>query len=119
MKGDDWTLDALCAETDPEVFFPEKGGSTEPAKAICAQCDVRETCLTWALERGERFGVWGGQSERERRKIAKERGIVVVTPRMKAIAMAEQGLEVWVIAERLGAKETTVYSWLHDAEVAA
>ena len=62
-----WVDDALCAQTDPEAFFPEKGGSTREAKATCAQCFVQAECLDWALTTNERFGVWGGLSERERR----------------------------------------------------
>jgi WhiB family redox-sensing transcriptional regulator len=62
-----WVSLARCVETDPEVFFPEKGGSTRAAKAICRGCEVREECLAEALVCDERFGVWGGLSERERR----------------------------------------------------
>lgn len=64
-----WQADALCAQTDPEAFFPEKGGSTREAKRICENCDVRAECLEYALENDERFGIWGGLSERERRKL--------------------------------------------------
>lgn len=66
-----WQIDALCAQTDPEAFFPEKGGSTRDAKKICDSCDVRAQCLEFALEHDERFGIWGGLSERERRKLRK------------------------------------------------
>ncbi len=59
----------LCAQTDPELFFPEKGGSTRPAKAVCAGCPVRAQCLEHALAHDERYGVWGGTSERERRRL--------------------------------------------------
>ena len=64
-----WQTDALCAQTDPEAFFPEKGGSTRDAKRICASCDVRDRCLEYALRNDERFGIWGGLSERERRRL--------------------------------------------------
>lgn len=64
-----WQSDALCAQTDPEAFFPEKGGSTRDAKRICASCEVRDQCLEYALANDERFGIWGGLSERERRKL--------------------------------------------------
>ena len=64
-----WQADALCAQTDPEAFFPEKGGSTREAKRICTTCDVRDQCLEYALQNDERFGIWGGLSERERRKL--------------------------------------------------
>lgn len=66
-----WTDRALCAEVDPELFFPEKGGSTKGAKQTCRACEVRAECLEWALTQGEVFGVWGGTSERERRLLRK------------------------------------------------
>ncbi|MFF8817349.1 MULTISPECIES: WhiB family transcriptional regulator [Leucobacter] len=69
-----WQSDALCAQTDPESFFPEKGGSTREAKRICETCEVRSECLDYALENDERFGIWGGLSERERRKLRREAG---------------------------------------------
>jgi WhiB family redox-sensing transcriptional regulator len=65
----DWQENALCAQTDPEAFFPEKGGSTREAKRICSGCDVRAECLEYALAHDERFGIWGGLSERERRRL--------------------------------------------------
>lgn len=71
---DQWQERALCAQTDPEAFFPEKGGSTREAKRICLGCEVRDECLEYALSNDERFGIWGGMSERERRRL--KRGIV-------------------------------------------
>ncbi|MET0303558.1 MAG: WhiB family transcriptional regulator [Microbacteriaceae bacterium] len=68
-----WQTDSLCAQTDPEAFFPEKGGSTRDAKKICTSCEVRAQCLEYALENDERFGIWGGLSERERRKLRRSR----------------------------------------------
>ena len=65
----EWQERALCAQTDPEAFFPEKGGSTREAKRICAGCEVRAECLEYALAQDERFGIWGGLSERERRRL--------------------------------------------------
>ena len=67
-----WQERALCAQTDPEAFFPEKGGSTRDAKKVCVGCEVRGECLEYALAHDERFGIWGGLSERERRKFKKE-----------------------------------------------
>ena len=67
--GGDWRLRALCAQTEPEAFFPDKGGTTRPAKAVCMACPVRAECLQEALDNEEPFGVWGGLSERERRKL--------------------------------------------------
>lgn len=63
-----WQERALCAQTDPESFFPEKGGSTREAKRVCTTCDVRGKCLEYALANDERFGIWGGR-RRERRKL--------------------------------------------------
>jgi WhiB family redox-sensing transcriptional regulator len=65
----DWRVSALCSQTDPEAFFPEKGGSTREAKAVCRGCEVKQECLEYALDHDERFGIWGGLSERERRKL--------------------------------------------------
>lgn len=73
-EHDSWQVKALCKETDPELFFPEKGGSTREAKGVCVGCEVKAECLEHALKSGERFGIWGGLSERERRRVA--RGIV-------------------------------------------
>jgi WhiB family transcriptional regulator, redox-sensing transcriptional regulator len=64
-----WQARALCAQTDPEAFFPERGGSTREAKRVCRACEVKSDCLDYALGNDERFGVWGGMSERERRRI--------------------------------------------------
>jgi WhiB family transcriptional regulator, redox-sensing transcriptional regulator len=73
----DWQADALCAEL-PEaeadaLFFPERGQSSKAAKALCAKCSVRAECLAYALEGGDRFGIWGGTSERERRRLRRGR----------------------------------------------
>ena len=69
--GMSWQERSLCAQTDPEAFFPEKGGSTREAKKVCIGCDVRAECLEYALANDERFGIWGGLSERARRKLKK------------------------------------------------
>ncbi len=69
-----WQDRALCAQTDPEAFFPEKGGSTREAKRICTGCEVKAECLDYALANDERFGIWGGLSERERRRLKKAAG---------------------------------------------
>jgi WhiB family redox-sensing transcriptional regulator len=66
-----WQERALCAQTDPEAFFPEKGGSTREAKRVCTGCEVRAECLEYARAHDERFGIWGGLSERERRRLRK------------------------------------------------
>lgn len=78
----DWRDDALCAQTDPEAFFPEKGGSTRDAKAVCAMCDVREQCLIWALTNDEAHGIWAGLSTKERRNTIKQMGLSDVWGRL-------------------------------------
>src|SRR6266702_2554370 len=65
----EWTLAAACQYVDAEIFFPEKGGSTREAKQVCAGCPVTAECLAFALEHQERFGIYRGLSERERRRL--------------------------------------------------
>jgi WhiB family transcriptional regulator, redox-sensing transcriptional regulator len=69
----DWQTNARCTEVDPEIFFPERGGSSKEARKVCDKCDVRLQCLEYALNNKEQFGIWGGTSERERRRLRKER----------------------------------------------
>jgi WhiB family redox-sensing transcriptional regulator len=71
LEETSWQALARCAEVDPDAFYPDKGGSTRQAKKICGSCEVRQTCLEYALKHDERFGIWGGTSERERRKLRK------------------------------------------------
>ena len=68
-----WVDHAVCAQTDPESFFPEKGGSTRDAKKICEGCPVTVPCLQYALDNNERHGIYGGLSERERRRMLNNR----------------------------------------------
>lgn len=81
-----WQDLAECQYTDPEIFFPERGGSVRAAKRVCARCAVRAECLEYALANGERFGVYGGLSERERRRIKRtpEAAAAPVAPRLCA-----------------------------------
>ncbi|MFI7407861.1 WhiB family transcriptional regulator [Streptomyces sp. NPDC049627] len=62
----DWQAQALCAQTGADFFFPEPGSSVREAKRICGMCEMRSACLEYALNNDERFGVWGGLSEKER-----------------------------------------------------
>ncbi|MFI8191251.1 WhiB family transcriptional regulator [Streptomyces sp. NPDC085946] len=64
--GPDWQTEALCAQTGADFFFPEPGSSVREAKRICGMCAIRSACLEYALDHDERFGVWGGLSEKER-----------------------------------------------------
>jgi WhiB family redox-sensing transcriptional regulator len=65
----EWTEQALCTQTDPDAFFPEKGGGTRSATAVCARCLVRAECVSLALANEEDHGIWGGMSPRERRQL--------------------------------------------------
>jgi WhiB family redox-sensing transcriptional regulator len=70
-----WQEEANCLGVDPDLFFPERGASTREAKAVCAGCEVRVDCLEYALANGEKFGIWGGLSERERRRLRRQRAL--------------------------------------------
>jgi len=72
-EPEDWRDRALCAQVDPETFFPPKGGSTREAQDICSRCPVKAECLEYALANDERFGVWGGVPESRRRKMRRTR----------------------------------------------
>lgn len=68
-----WRQRAACRGVDPDIFYPVSDEEAGPAKTICAQCPVREACLEYALANRERDGVWGGATERERRRIVRQR----------------------------------------------
>lgn len=70
-----WQSKANCMGVDPDLFFPERGASTKEAKEVCRGCVVREDCLEFALRNSEKFGIWGGMSERERRKVRRQRAL--------------------------------------------
>jgi WhiB family transcriptional regulator, redox-sensing transcriptional regulator len=65
-----WQSEASCRGVDAELFFPATEDEAMPAKAICEQCPVRVACLAFALERNEKFGVWGGLTEKERARLS-------------------------------------------------
>src|ERR1017187_23691 len=70
-----WQTKANCMGFYPDLFFPERGASTREAKEVCRGCVVREDCLEYALANGEKFGIWGGLSERERRRLRRQRAM--------------------------------------------
>ena len=70
-----WQRQANCMGVDPDLFFPERGASTREAKEVCRGCVVRVECLEYALANSEKFGIWGGLSERERRRIRRARSL--------------------------------------------
>ena len=67
LPAGNWWDEANCLGVDPDLFFPERGASTREAKAVCRGCVVSDECLEYALQNSEKFGIWGGMSERERR----------------------------------------------------
>lgn len=69
MERPTWMADANCRGLDPELFFPSRSEATGPAKAVCRACDVQAECLAYGMNNGERHGIWGGLSERERRRL--------------------------------------------------
>ena len=92
-----WQDFANCLGVDPDLFFPERGASTREAKEVCRGCVVRGDCLEYALQNSEKFGIWGGMSERERRRIRRQRAlerqasereaIIQIVPDSKAIKL--------------------------------
>lgn len=68
VESPDWYEHAECRGPQA-LFFPERGESTKPAEEMCSRCPVSVECLAWALDHGEKFGIWGGASERERRRM--------------------------------------------------
>lgn len=68
----EWTLDAICAQIGGDAWYPEKGGNPGHIKAVCTGCPVRSQCLDYALENGEAFGIWGGLTAKQRRKLRRE-----------------------------------------------
>lgn len=73
LTPEPWMADAACAQVDPELWFPEKGGTSSIAKRICRTCPVQALCLEYALEHHE-LGVWGGTSEKQRKQMRSEKG---------------------------------------------
>ena len=70
-----WQEFSNCLGVDPDLFFPERGASTREAKEVCRNCIVQNDCLEYALANSEKFGIWGGMSERERRRIRRQRAL--------------------------------------------
>jgi len=70
----DWRRLAACRSADPDLFFPVSGGGwagqVEKAKALCGACRVRRHCLQYAITEDEPYGVWGGMTEDERRRVS-------------------------------------------------
>jgi WhiB family redox-sensing transcriptional regulator len=69
----EWMAQGSCREMDPAIFFPSDGIGVQAAQRICAECSVADVCLQYALDERVDHGVWGGKSERERRRILRRR----------------------------------------------
>lgn len=76
----EWMAAGNCREEPPNVFFPSDGVGVEVARRICATCPVKEPCLEYALRNRIDHGVWGGASERERRRILRQRRLLRGAP---------------------------------------
>ncbi|MFM7271281.1 MAG: WhiB family transcriptional regulator [Actinomycetes bacterium] len=70
-----WMADGLCRDYHPSLFFPSDGVGVDRARRLCAECPVKAECLEYALTYRIEHGVWGGASERERRRILRDRRI--------------------------------------------
>ncbi len=120
-----WTLDALCAQTDPEVFFPDRGQNPKAAKRICAQCPVAEICREIAVADPAITGVWGGTTHRERQQIRRERGLPSeqelerIARKANVRALLARGIGPPEIAESLGVAYQTIYRDIKEMEIAA
>jgi len=68
-----WRNRGACRGLDPEIFYPQSDEEVTEAKDVCAQCNVRVACLEHAIGHREKEGVWGGATERERRRIVRQR----------------------------------------------
>ena len=76
----DWTAQGKCKDMDPAIFFPSDGIGVQVAQRICADCPVKVACLEYALADRVDHGVWGGTSERERRRILRQRRLTRLQP---------------------------------------
>lgn len=118
LKPEPWTVDALCAQTGLDLHFPETGEPVTEAKAVCAACDVRAQCLEYALDRNEVFGVWGGLSPQERKRLRRPirppRKVPKREPTPKHMARLElyrAGATDAQIAVTAGVRRTVIESW--------
>jgi WhiB family redox-sensing transcriptional regulator len=68
-----WTRQSACRGLDPMIFYPVSDEEAGAAQSVCAECPVQVDCLEYALENRERDGVWGGATERDRRRIIRQR----------------------------------------------
>lgn len=113
-KEENWRDDALCAQYDPSMFFPEKGIPASTAKKICEECPVRNQCLAFALKNSEAFGIWGGMTSNQRAQFARENNIDAATAARldrdaEILKMHKNKLDPETIARIIGVSERTVF----------
>lgn len=73
LTNQTWRQHSACRGVEPDIFYPPSDEEAEIAKAVCDACPVRQPCLEYALASRERDGVWGGATEKERRRILRQR----------------------------------------------
>ena len=114
-----WRDEALCAEVDGDLFFPDVRDTDREAKRICAACPVQKECLDYAISAGEEFGVWGGTTEIERRHLLvlprKPGGTAKSIDRDLFWQLNDQKLSNVEIAERLGCHADSVSRMRQEA----
>lgn len=116
-----WAIKAACKSSDPDLFFPELGQKGTEAKKICARCPVRRECLDYAIAHEERFGIWGGMSDRERRRIRRgltptRGGRLTSRDRADIVAKAAAGMTIVDLADEFDVPVKTVQSIVHRAQ---
>lgn len=113
MSRYEWMADALCAQTDPDLWFPEAGHTYTDAKKICAACPVQQQCTEQAqlVERGlshpYRHGAWGGLTPRPRAKQAAHTATELRNAEILRLTAA--GWDAEPIADHLGISDRTVW----------
>jgi WhiB family transcriptional regulator, redox-sensing transcriptional regulator len=112
-----WRGRAACLGADPDLFFPQRGESAEPAREICARCPVREACLDYALRNAITYGIWGGLPERERRALRTRRLSTIRRQRDRAILAADAaGQTIEAIGRAFGLTRTSVSRIVRNAD---
>lgn len=91
----DWQESALCRGENPDLFFPERGSPGDSAKRVCVNCGVRLDCLEYALANSERYGIWGGLTERERTRLRRQAS--------RLFALIADGEDIRDVLERVAA----------------
>lgn len=125
MTSLDWMEEGLCQEVDPDLHYPDRGESAKPAKEVCARCSVIDVCREYALATSEQWGVWGGLSETERKRM-RRRGTPRPRPAVKVeqygdtvLKLADQGMNDTQIGQRLDMSPNSVRWIRRKAEIPA